>query len=327
MNNDNSPQSAGALPKYANTSALTSTRCATMVAIFHNYVYATCPIQGVQMGRGRKPKSFVVNQPIPSIQKALAILELFCSTRRGYTITEIAKIFKIPVSTSSSLLYTLVSCGYLKRSDTGTFTLTMKLLGQAHRGLSQLELNDIAQPELERMTSITGLASALFIREIDSVVCVAKVEGSSHIRTAAHVGKQMPMHATCTGKALLACLPSGEAEQLLKRTQLTRLTDNTITSLPLLIKELAKIRAHGYAADDQEYGVGVQGISAPVFDSRGKAVGAISASGAVFEVENNLSTIIAAVRAASSEVSRSLGYSDSVVTSAYRQEFARKRRR
>lgn len=272
------------------------------------------------MGRGRKPKTLVVNQPIPSVQKAMFILELFCSNKRGYTISEIAKIFGIPVSTSSSLLYTLVSCGYLTRDEAGTFMLTMKLLGHANKLLSQMELNDIAHPELEKLTSITGLASALFIKEGDYVVCVAKVEGTTNIRTAAHVGKQMPMHATCTGKALLAYLPAEELTNLLNRTELAKFTENTITSLSSIRQEFERIRSHGYAIDDQEYGVGVRGISAPVFDSRGRAVAAISASGAVFELDKNIRAVASAVKSASVELSKSLGFSDSVVSSAYRFE-------
>jgi IclR family transcriptional regulator, KDG regulon repressor len=272
------------------------------------------------MGRGRKPKTLVVSQPIPSVQKAMSILELFCSNKRGYTISEVAKIFGIPVSTSSSLLYTLVSSGYLTRDEAGTFMLTMKLLGYANKLLSQMELNEIAHPELEKLTSITHLASALFIQEGDYVVCVAKVEGTGHIRTAAHVGKLMPMHATCTGKALLAYLPQEDLTTLLNRTKLAQLTENTITSLPVLKQELARIRSHGYAIDDQEYGVGVRGISAPVFDSRGRAVAAISASGAAFELDKNIREVTTAVKSSSVELSNALGFSDSVVSSSYRFE-------
>ena len=92
---------------------------------------------------GRKPKTSVVTQPIPSIQKALSMLELFCSTKRGQTISEIARTFRIPVSTCSSVLYTLVSCGYLVRDGTGVFYLSMKLLTQASKAYGHTEINAV----------------------------------------------------------------------------------------------------------------------------------------------------------------------------------------
>jgi len=270
---------------------------------------------------GRKPKNFVRSRPVPSIAKALATLEFLCSTRRSHTISEIARVFKIPVSTCSSVLYTLVQCGYVVRNDNGGFSLTTKLVTQAFRGLNQIEINDIAEPHMKNLTLNTGLASALFVNDGDQVICIAKVEGSSHIRTAAHIGKQMPMHATCTGKAILAYLPDEEVKRIVDSGGLIQLTANTITSVPLLREELARVRAQGFAIDNQEYGIGVQGISAPVFDRKGKVVAAISAAGPTFELEQKASTVIFAVKAASLEISRTLGYSETIVDNVYRQSF------
>ena len=268
---------------------------------------------------GRKPKNDFSGEPIPSIQRALSILEFFCSAKRGRTITQVARMFAIPVSTCSSVLYTLVSCGYLTRDDSGIFSLTTKLLGYANMAFGQMELSEIAQSELETVVATTGLASALFIRDGKSVVCISKVEGTSHVRTAAHVGKRLPMHATCTGKAILAYLSEDELNALLTPEDLNRITENTITSAPFLRKELSRVRSLGYALDDQEYGIGVRGVSAPIFDSKGRITAAISASGAVFELNHNIAAVASAVKAAALQVSKALGYSESVVDSSYRQ--------
>lgn len=266
---------------------------------------------------GRKPKDTHAKRPIPSVQRAFLILEYVCSTRRGRTISEIARTFRIPVSTCSGVLYTLVGCGYLTRDENGVFSLTTKMLSHASKALNFMELNDIGQGELDRLTAVTGLASALFKREGNSVVCIAKVEGTSHVRTAAHVGKQMPMHATCSGKSLLAYLSEEEVDVILETAGLPKLTENTITSVPLLKEELARVRSLGYAVDDQEYGVGVRGIGAPVFDGKGRVIGSITASAAAFELDRDTAHIVAAVKVASLEVSKVLGYSESVVSNVY----------
>ena len=263
---------------------------------------------------GRKAKGDSIRRPIPAVQKAFSILELYCSTKKNYTISEVSRIFGIPISTSSSLLYSLSSCGYLTRDERGVFSITMKLLTEASKGLSQMEVHDVAEPELKRLTSDLGLTSALYIKDVNHVVCIDKVEGVSPIIIASHVGKRFHMHSTCTGKAILAYLPDDEVERIVGTTGLPRFTPKTITSIPALKKELARVRSQGYAVDDQEFGAGIQGFAAPIFDSKGNVVAAISASRATVEMGKTTRAIISAVKLASVVVSKNLGYSESLVT-------------
>ena len=134
------------------------------------------------------------------------------------------------------------------------------------------------------------------------------------------MGKQLPLHATCTGKVLLAYLPADEVDELLQFLDLPKLTANTITSRSRLKEELAGVVSLlGYAVDDQEYGVGVRGIGAPVFDARGKVIAALSASGAAFELDRETAAIVSAVKTAALEASKAFGYTESVVESVYHQ--------
>ena len=64
---------------------------------------------------------------VPAVAKSFAILEMFAAKNQGYTLSEVARLLKLPISTASSLLYTLQSCSYLNRSDKGRFFLTMKM--------------------------------------------------------------------------------------------------------------------------------------------------------------------------------------------------------
>jgi len=82
-----------------------------------------------------------------------------------------------------------------------------------------------------------------------------------------------PLHCTALGKALLAF---GDVE--IPRT-LERFTPKTIKSKRALQEHLEKIRQIGYAVDDEEFDPGVRCIAVPVFDFRGKAIGAIGISG------------------------------------------------
>jgi IclR family acetate operon transcriptional repressor len=61
--------------------------------------------------------------------------------------------------------------------------------------------------------------------------------------------------------------------------ELTSFTARTITDLDALKFNMEQARRQGYAVDDEEFDYGVRCIAAPVFDYRGKVVGAIGISG------------------------------------------------
>jgi DNA-binding IclR family transcriptional regulator len=56
-------------------------------------------------------------------------------------------------------------------------------------------------------------------------------------------------------------------------------TANTITRLDALLEELARIRAKGFAVDNEEIEIGVRCIGAPVRDSSDRVFAAVSVSG------------------------------------------------
>lgn len=260
---------------------------------------------------------------VPAVEKAFAVLELFASDNRGYGLSEVSRLLRLPVSTVSSLLKTMLRCGYLARDERRHFFLTMKILTEANKVLNQIELRQVAQEELKLLTSLTNLASCLAMRDEDQVVYVEKIESAGHIMPVYHVGKRLHLHCTATGKALMAHLPDEEVEKVAKSVGLPPYTEHTITSLSLLKKELEKVRTQGYSVDNEETALGLLGIAAPVFDHRGKVVAAVAAGGTTVEVQQNMRNIIAQIKSSSLQISKKLGYQDSLVTKAYRPRESR----
>lgn len=87
------------------------------------------------------------------------------------------------------------------------------------------------------------------------------------VLSARWLGRQVPIHATSAGKALLAWLPEQEVEAMLS-SPLTGYTDTTRTDRTNLHAELADIRARGYSASAGELEQHVHGVSAPVLDAQ-----------------------------------------------------------
>ena len=136
------------------------------------------------------------------------------------------------------------------------------------------------------------------------ITCVYldKVDGASEVRLASYVGRRMLLHQTATGKVLLSGLSEQAVEEIARSGGLPALTPKTITSLRVLSKELAKIRARGYAIDNQGYDMGIKGVAAPIFDRGGEVVGA-----SVFELSGKMRQVIELVKAAAQAVSENLG--------------------
>jgi DNA-binding IclR family transcriptional regulator len=75
-----------------------------------------------------------------------------------------------------------------------------------------------------------------------------------------------------------------------------------------LQEELAKIRARGYATDDEEYELGVRGIASPIRDDSGNSVAAVGVSGPAQRLtKNRLRALAGHVNAAATAISLRLG--------------------
>jgi DNA-binding IclR family transcriptional regulator len=87
------------------------------------------------------------------------------------------------------------------------------------------------------------------------------------------------VHATSTGKALLAWLSEDELGAALPG-RLERFTDTTITTRAVLRTELAGVRGRGYAVSRGELEAALWGVSAPVLDGTSRPIAVVSVWGA-----------------------------------------------
>src|SRR6185369_15942531 len=87
--------------------------------------------------------------------------------------------------------------------------------------------------------------------------------------------RTVPLHATSTGKALLAFLPAAELRRVLPAT-LPAFTGTTITALAALDAELTATRARGYGTCAGELESSLYGVSAPVLDRTGRPLAVLS---------------------------------------------------
>jgi DNA-binding IclR family transcriptional regulator len=141
-----------------------------------------------------------------------------------------------------------------------------------------------------------------------SVVFVDKVESEQIIRYSADVGDRRPLHATSTGKAILAFLPSEQREALLDTLPLSRHTERTVTSLATLRGSLEEIHRTGVCISLDELVRGASGVAAPIFDRHGRVAGACTIGGPTDRVRPRLRQLAAEVKETARTISSLLGH-------------------
>lgn len=226
---------------------------------------------------------------VGSVCKALSILECFTATQPEQTLSQISRQLSLPKSTALNLIRTLESGGYLLKNLNGqTYRLGYKILELSYFLRASLPITQYAMPFLEELQVKTEEAIYLTSHINGRVLYLEGMYPSTRFGNFSISGKTLPMHCTSCGKAMLAYLPEQETRQIIERWGLHAKTQNTITDPERLSQELEAIRRRGYATDLEEETLGVKCIGMAIRNSEGYPTGAISISGTVISMRDEL---------------------------------------
>lgn len=208
-------------------------------------------------------------EPKPAFQvleRTFGILEVFTEARPEWSTTEVARTLGLPVPTAHRILAALKRLGYVSQhEDTRRFRLGVAALSLGERARAIADLRPVALVPLRRLSDATGETALLTVLtpERDRSVCLERVETPQPLRLSVQPGRQLPLHAGASQKALLAFMPDEEIERQISQP-LERFCQFTITDPRALRRELKAIRARGWASSYEETNVGVWGIAVPV---------------------------------------------------------------
>jgi len=212
---------------------------------------------------------------IQSLARGLKILELLAQAENGVSVTELAEELGVDKSSASRLIQTLATYGFAEQDPTSRrYRLGPQVVRLSRSLLTRMPLRDEAKPFLRQLVERTGECAHLAILAQGQALYVDQVESPASLRVTTGVGTLAPLHCTALGKCLLA-FDNGIALP----KELPSYTPRTITDPEVLRLHLEQTRRQGYAIDDEEYDFGVRCVAAPVFDYRGKVIGAIGISG------------------------------------------------
>jgi IclR family acetate operon transcriptional repressor len=164
-------------------------------------------------------------------------------------------------------------------------------------------------PLLESLSRRTEEGTSLAVLRDGVVTIVAKRESEGPVRVVQEVGAHRPIYCTAVGKALAAWLPESELEGIIARTAFEPMTTRTITTPSTFRQELARIRASGFAIDNEEHIEGIRCVAAPVRDHSGEVCASLCVVGPKSRLpQRRLVEIRRPLAAAAVDLSALLGY-------------------
>lgn len=217
---------------------------------------------------------------VQSVDRAARVLLAFEELDEPRTVGELATELGVHKSTASRLVATLVRHDLLEPSHSADgLQLGPALRRLARRAANRSDLAELAQPAVDALAASTGETVTLAVAAGQTVATVAQGASRHRIGASTWLGLRAPLHATSDGKVLLA---AGVA--VLGAGPLKSCTPATLVDLDALDRELALVRARGWAGSVGEFEVGLNGVSVPVHGARGRVRAALCVSGPEYRV-------------------------------------------
>ncbi len=192
------------------------------------------------------------------LARAAEMLRLLKNAPAGLTQAEMA----VPLGLARTTVHRIVSALYAEQlvepiGKSGRFRLGQEILrmGDAVRSTLMTEIH----PHLQALSAAINETVDLSVLERGQAVFVDQVVAPHRLSAVSSIGAAFPLYCTANGKALLAAMPSAEANRLLPK-QLAAMTPNTITELSALQKEIVTVRETGVAFDNEEHSLGICAI-------------------------------------------------------------------
>ncbi|MER6135600.1 IclR family transcriptional regulator [Streptomyces sp. NPDC001815] len=209
----------------------------------------------------------------------MAILGAYTPERPVLTLAHICRITGLSHATAHRLAGELTAWGALERVPSGAYVIGLRLWELGSLNPRGLPLRVRAMPVMEDLHAATQQHVQLAVLDGTDALVVERISTTGAVPVVSGVGGRLPLHASAVGQMLLA----HAGEELfgeVVRHGLTGFTPRTITDPAALRAALAECRRTGVAVVREEMSPDAYSVAAPVTDSEGRVIAALSVVGA-----------------------------------------------
>ena len=240
-----------------------------------------------------------------TLSKGLSILETLAGSTQARGVTDLSRQLQLTKSNTYRLLKSLSELGYVRSTKDKRYEATTKVWQIGLQVIENLNICQIAAPQMRKLSALTGEAIYLAIPDDLSVVYIDKLESTRPIRTFTPKGGIAPIHCVGTGKALLAVSYERLRERL--KDNLKSYTRRTITSIKKMDLDVQETLDRGCAIDTGEYREHIMSFGAAILLPDGSPIAAIGVSAPEFNLsQDRIEEICQATIQAASSVSGSI---------------------
>jgi DNA-binding IclR family transcriptional regulator len=246
---------------------------------------------------------------VQSVDRAISVLEILA--HRGEAgVSEVAGEIDVHKSTAFRLLGALEARGLVEQAgERGKYRLGFGIVRLAGAVTGRIDITQQSRPVCEALAEEIGETVNIAVLQEHYAINLYQVHGPAAVAAQNWVGQLTPLHATSSGKVLLAHLPTKERTALITRVGLQKVTPHTITAKTKLEKNLAAVREARYAWAREELELGLHAIAAPVRDRDGDVIAALSASGPSYRLtEERMHQLAPVLLKGADEISHRMGY-------------------
>jgi len=250
------------------------------------------------------------NYVIKTVSRALDLLDQFREDDSEFGITDLSKRLKLQKNNVFRLVVTLKAKKYIEiNSSTGKYRLGIKARALGQLATQQIDFAGHARPFLNDLKQQCHETCYFSVIKDGYTYYLDGVESDLPVRVVQMVGNSRPLYSTASGRVLLAFMEPKNQANLLSGFETEGLAGRTLTDTDLLQIDLNRITQQGYAIDDQKHDAGVMEIAAPVFDSNGAIIGALSVLGPEMRLATRLENeLLPLVCQTAARLSALLGY-------------------
>ena len=216
---------------------------------------------------------------IQVIDRMMELIDVLSKSGNPMNLKELSQVTNLHPSTAHRILNALAHYRVIDKVQTGSYRLGTRLLELGNITKTRIDIRNEALPFMQELHQQLHETVNLSIRQGDEMVYVERVAGEhSSIRVTHLIGAKAPLHVTAVGKIFLIEDGKDETFNYINRNGLKVFTKNTIKDSRILFAELEKIKAQGYAFDNEEAEAGLSCIGAGIYDDSSLLVAGLSIS-------------------------------------------------
>jgi len=254
-------------------------------------------------------KAEAMTPAVPTIQvieRLFSLMDVLASREDTISLKEISEKTGLHPSTAHRILNDLTIGRFVDRPEPGSYRLGMRLLELGNMVKARLNVRDAALAPMRELHKLIQQPVNLSMRQGDEIVYIERAYSErSGMQVVRAIGGRAPLHLTSVGKLFLSVDEPMKVKSYATRTGLSGHTKNSITQMPILERELSKVRQYGIARDNEELELGVRCIAAGIYDDQGKLLAGLSISAPADRLDE---AWLPKLQATAEEISSSLGY-------------------